>query len=155
MKTLITLCTLMVSTFSYAGTVSHNENATKMNSVSAQSYIHEIIAPLTEEENYVEQNYDQIYIRNKCYKTLQVAVIFNDLEGDWSVRAWMQIAPGERVYAARTQNASFYFYAESMDNQMKWSGDNYFTIQGGQFGFIQKYTNIEGWGTFTQNLLCN
>lgn len=74
-----------------------------------------------------------IGFNNKTDETIQVAIRFLNLDGDWETASWYRLYPGDKKLLKQTKNSIFYFFAES--KSLKWTGtDNYRTINGEQRG---------------------
>lgn len=116
---------------------------------------------VTSERNFVEQkdsqeqSFDKIHFHNKCYETIQAALIFKNLYGDWETAGWYTLAPGQRGYIEDTRNTVYYTYAES--SNMRWSGsDTYEYVNGyGPYGFTKRQITTDAWGNWTHNFTCN
>jgi V8-like Glu-specific endopeptidase len=101
------------------------------------------------------QDYFKLHLKNKCHRTIWVAIHTSDLDAQWTVKGWWKLAPGEKAYVANTRNINYYFHAES-DNGLKWSGDKYWYVRGkGPYGFKHKKIGLTEWGDFTQSFTCN
>ena len=71
-----------------------------------------------------------IYLKNDCHKTIQVAIRFKDpASSQWVSRCWYQLNAGQGFYTlgddgrrVGTRNKIWYFYAESLDGSALWHG---------------------------------
>ena len=74
-----------------------------------------------------------IGFKNKTDETVQVALRFMNLDGEWETAFWYRIYPGKEERIKFTKNRIFYFFAES--ESWQWKGDeNRRTIDGTQRG---------------------
>jgi len=70
------------------------------------------------------------HVKNHCRHPIQLAIRYRQLNGDWRTGAWWSFDGGESSYLASdgarvlTKNSVFYYYAETKDGRLHWSGDD-------------------------------
>lgn len=101
------------------------------------------------------QDFDKIYFKNNCYKTIWTALHYVDTDGEWKTEGWWKVQPNEKAYVADTRNRIYYIHAQSEDGQNSWSGDYNFNIRGDVKGFKKKEITTDEWGKWTQSFSCN
>lgn len=79
----------------------------------------------------------QISIKNKCDKPIEIALVYMDLSGKWiPSEGWFLLEPYEQTnltYAGLpilSNNEVVYYYAQTADGTIKWSGNNDREIDG-------------------------
>ena len=105
----------------------------------------------------IEDQYYKLNFKNKCHKKVQVAlIIYNNLDDEWTTKAWFNIKADEEVYLADTQNRIYYFYAHSFDFKNKWEGDFVDTVKGRKYNFRKKtIPSYKKHGDHYNELTCN
>jgi uncharacterized membrane protein len=100
------------------------------------------------------------HLYNNCQYPMTVAVDYMDDSGQWNTMGYWNIAGKTDTSLAdssnviiHTNNALYYYYAESPDHNLLWAGDHNFTVQsdGRTLGFEQKKIDsiLEAEQTFT------
>lgn len=107
------------------------------------------------------QDYDRIYLKNRCDRRIQAAISYKSLDDSWQTEGWWTLEPGESVYAADTRNINFYTYAESIgpvDQRLFWSGDDIWEpVRGSsaEYGFRKQVITTKAWGSWTEGFTCD
>ena len=85
--------------------------------------------------------YNEIKIHNKCYKPIRVALVVKNRKGQWKTKSWWRLNPYEKNYFGKTYSQFYYYYAQSIDNQIEWgSNDLNRFMHGKNRGFKEVYT---------------
>ncbi|MEL7115969.1 MAG: hypothetical protein AAGP08_10320 [Pseudomonadota bacterium] len=102
-----------------------------------------------------QSNRFSLELKNECSQEIEAAVRYRDWEGNWQIRFWVSVPPGETRYVADTPHNIFYYYADSPGTT--WPGEDHYQRVGGDpiaYGFRRKQINKTGTGTWTQILTC-
>jgi len=108
-----------------------------------------------------EQDYDRIYFKNNCARTIWTALHYKNLDGQWVTDGWWKLQPGGSAFVAKTRNINLYIYAESDDpaeSRLYWQGsDLHKSVRNSEqvYGFIHKTITTQDWGTWTESFTCN
>ncbi len=130
-----------------------SQRATLLSNAKAISFTSE--APLVEESSFDE--FDKLFVRNSCSKTIWVAVHYFGLKGQWKTISWFRFEPGEKHFIARTKNRMFYIHAISSDGNYVWQGDDsQFSVKGldKPVGFKGYRITSDSWGSWGHVLTC-
>jgi len=128
---------------------------TAMNLQTPRSINFTLEPSLIEESSFYD--FDRVYIRNSCAKTIWVAVHYFSLKSNWVTKSWFRLGPGEKSYMAQTKNRTFYVHALSADGTSVWSGDDSrFIVKGHDqaVGFKGYRITSDSWGHWTHVLTC-
>jgi hypothetical protein len=69
------------------------------------------------------RGYSRIVLRNTCSYAVAVALRYRDLDDEWIVRGWWEVAPkGEVTTDAMTRHREIHFYAENQGVGRTWDG---------------------------------
>jgi len=108
------------------------------------------------DEDWGKQNYDNLILRNACFKTIIAAVRYLGVDGLWKTRGWYRIAPGAAGVVGQTRNRVFYTTGQSADGTLSWAGTaTYVNIGGVVYGFRGHRITTSQWGNWTLNFTCN
>uniref|UniRef100_UPI0025E87711 DUF1036 domain-containing protein n=1 Tax=Winogradskyella sp. TaxID=1883156 RepID=UPI0025E87711 len=103
----------------------------------------------------IEDQYYKLIFKNNCRKPIQIAISALNLDGEWETEGFYNFQPYEELFLANTENRTFYFFAESFDNELTWEGEKYLTIQGERYKFLKRtISEDEGYGNFLTTLTC-
>ena len=97
---------------------------------------------------------------NKCNHPVKLAVAFKGLNNNWYEEGWWYINPGVKTFLSvgntriRSNNNTWYFYAETTDGSKKtWKGNQNIPFRGQTLQMI-KHTKT-GTGNFYWNIKCS
>jgi hypothetical protein len=111
--------------------------------------------PLVEESSFVD--FDRIYVRNSCSKTIWVAIHYFNLDKSWKTISWFRLSPGDKQFLAKTKNRMIYVHAITADGTQIWRGeDSRFLVHGlnKAVGFKSFRVTSDSWGEWTHILTC-
>lgn len=90
-------------------------------------------------------------VGNKCGRTLKLAIHYLDSSDQWQSDGWWKFVANEFSYLklpngnfATSKNRVFYFYAETEDKQIEWSGGDYSSVYSGRSLNMRKMEDNEG-----------
>ena len=108
------------------------------------------------ETEKVLDNFDYVYVKNKCYNDIYFAHHSVDQDGIWVTKGWYKVPAYGTKYVIKTRNRYIYWYAESANGAHIWSGaDWYGSIRGqGNYGF-RMYDLGPVWGDQYLHITCN
>ncbi|KMW57425.1 hypothetical protein AIOL_002389 [Candidatus Rhodobacter oscarellae] len=98
----------------------------------------------------------KISFQNDCWQSVQVALNYRHLDGDWGVRGWYDIPPGETCFLAESKNRIYYYHAQS--DGTDWSGkDRFYKVRNKpvSYGFREVRIDRETYGEWTSRLTCD
>jgi hypothetical protein len=103
-----------------------------------------------------------LYIKNKCYKTIWICAIVKDYEGDWVHLGWYKLNPyGEEdssVFLGSVKTSYFYIYALLEDGSHFLKGGSKKRFKGKKkypFKSVQAKKRKQGWRViWTYSLKC-
>ena len=103
-----------------------------------------------------------IKFNNQCTVTINTAIYYQDVNGNWVTKGWWVIAPNESTNIAYTINPSIFTYGYSTDGKLVWEGDAIHQIINGSndtYGFREfNISNwqylLQTWQSFTLNWQC-
>jgi len=102
------------------------------------------------------EEFFKVKFKNKCYKDIQIAIRYLNLDNEWVTKGWFNTESYEEAYLMNTNNLIFYYYAHSMDAKFKWSGEEYKTIDGIELGFKRiDIPESHGFGEFYISITCD
>lgn len=103
-----------------------------------------------------DTNYYNIVYENTCDKVVWAAIRFQTPEGEWVVRGWWKLEPGQQTRAGRTKNNSFFVYGETEDNSDQWSGDDFQSPirDRGNYSFQKIDITTQKWKTVLHKFSC-
>ena len=88
---------------------------------------------------------------NKCNITINTAIYYQNIWGNWTSEGWWVLSPGETATTVNIINPTFYTYANSSDNNWVWEGtDIYQTVRGSQNTYGFERTFIQDWDLIRQ-----
>lgn len=102
-----------------------------------------------------KQEFDRIYVENKCHKEIIFALSWKKLDGTWNENGFWKLAAGEKAYIADTQNSNYYLWATTSDRSITWSGDFTTNYDGKDYDMIALRITTSSWGDWNQSLTCN
>jgi len=89
---------------------------------------------------------------NECDVTINTAIYYQNLQGNWISEGWWVLSPNETASVARTINPTFYTYGQSSDGTWIWEGtDTYQIVRGSTNAYGFDYTYIEDWDLLLQD----
>lgn len=97
----------------------------------------------------------RLKVKNLCKHEVYLAIIFKDLNNNWTTKAWYKLKEGESTEQFETRNRVYYYYAEGVSCNLQWSGSHTDKVKGDYFDFRENRINRETFGTFTKTLTCN
>ncbi len=122
-------------------------------------YIQSFNIPVASDEKVMPTE-EKIVVFNSCSQTINVAIRYLNLAGQWTTTGWFELAPRQGRSAAWTKNLLFYYYGESKDptsNRLYWGGtDRYYSIAGSSntYGFKRVQIETQEWGKYSQIFRC-
>jgi hypothetical protein len=99
-------------------------------------------------------------IKNDCSKKLQLFVNLKATSGDWVTKGWYVFEPNEEAQLVsggryvHSRNVYWYFYAEEVNGDSRWSGNQEITFKGESYMAVQKHTPNPD-EHFKARLVCN
>jgi uncharacterized membrane protein len=82
-------------------------------------------------------------VRNKCNQDIVIAVHYRAASG-WATTPFVSVAAGRSVdRVASSDNAIFYYYAESLSGGHKWAGDQNFRVDGKPYPMKKKELELD------------
>ena len=96
--------------------------------------------------NSKDFDFYSIIFENKCDKEIRTAIAYKNLKGQWVTRAYLRFKPDQMGIVADTRNLSFFFYGQTKDKKISWSGDLPITIKGVELGFRARTISNKQWG---------
>lgn len=103
------------------------------------------------------QSSNTISFRNACSSPFRLAILFQNLSGQWETKAWYYFLPSEqsRLDGVNTKNRYFYYYAEATDISGKvWAGNDTSRTIGGKTYKMKKLDTGSQVINWTQTLTC-
>jgi hypothetical protein len=93
----------------------------------------------------------RIYLHNKTYDDISVAIRYYDIEDEWETKGWFSFEPDEKALVCVSRKPYFYYYA--FNNKGEYWGSNDYTDSvrnsDKKYGFKKQTINVENWGTYT------
>jgi len=91
-----------------------------------------------------------LYFTNNCSKKVRLAIRYKDLSGNWRSTGWWTFDPKQSAYLllggkrVKTNSATLYYYAESIDGAYYWGGTDLTTKLDGRTLKMKKIVDESG-----------
>ena len=91
-----------------------------------------------------DDNLNFVTVQNACYKSIYVALRYEDPDDGWRTDGFWEFNAGEKKRLIVTNADHLYYYAESTDGENEWSGDDsYGTLYGEEYGMRKRSIDTE------------
>lgn len=111
------------------------------------------------ENTYIHQKptlpHYKILIKNLCYKKIQVALSWKDLDQTWTEKGFWTLEPGQTAYIGNTKNRIYYIWATSVDGNTTWAGDFRTSYGSYTLPMIEKRISNDNFVEWTQEFSCD
>jgi len=93
----------------------------------------------------------KIYIDNKTYDDIWVAIRFCDMEGEWETKGWWNVKSYEKTLVCVSGKPYLYSYAYNQKGEYWGSNDYTDSVRNSdkKYGFRKHTFNVENWGEYT------
>ena len=144
-----------------AATTKVTVNAIKDYVIKDKATAAEILAQIQAEldrEPSLDEAFPRVFVKNECQHPIDVIVYFLAGKNEpqvWRTIGWLNLAPGQKKYAADTHNRFIYFYGETrLDEKLVWTGEILQWFEGKRYGFfrVDMGTDLTD---FTQTFSCD
>ncbi len=104
-----------------------------------------------------ELEFYKIYLHNKTYEDIAIAIRYCDIRGEWETKGWFNFEPDKKGLVCISGKPYFYCYAEN-EKGVYWGGNDYRSSvrnSDKEYGFNKWTVNVANWDEFTLKLTDN